>query len=330
MAVKELVELVKKPLVSVVIITYNQEKYLKQTIESILDQDCNFTYEIIIGEDCSTDKTRHICLELQKQNPSKIRLNLQDKNVGITGNYLTTLALCRGQYITQIAGDDYWNNSLKLQKQVDILEADLTIGLVYTDVDFHYEKENKTQKAVFKNNLKKRTFDFEDHLINKGFLAPMTWLYRKEISPITFNYSEDYVDESFPYLLDVYKQSKIYYLDEVTAVRRVIMDSASHQITFSKKYKFSKGLFNIQKEYLEKYKVSDKIIKEVLSGNYIELLSSAIKMKDKKFIEEANDFFKANNLSFSALKKTSLTILELEKKSSNKVNRLYLKLRQLF
>lgn len=328
--IQESPEITKSPVVSVIIITYNQEKYLKQTVDSILEQDCNFDFEIIIGEDCSTDATRKICIGLQKDHPKNIRLLLQDQNQGLTKNYLSTLALCRGKYIAQIAGDDYWNNPLKLQKQFDILEQHPELGLVYTDVDFYYEHSNQTEQAVFKNNLKVRVSGFEDHLLNKGFIAPMTWLYRKEISPTIFNYTTDYTDESFPFILDVYKNSKIHYLNEVTAVRRVIKDSQSHQTNQEKKYKYMKGVFNIQKEYLKKYKVSDEISKEVLSGNYIELLPLAIKMDDKEFILEVNDFFKANNLSFNALKGISQTILDLEKKSSNKVNMLYLQLRKLF
>lgn len=323
-------EITKAPLVSVIIITYNQEKYLKQTVDSILEQDCNFDFEIIIGEDCSTDATRKICIALQKEHPKNIRLLLQDQNQGLTKNYLSTLALCRGKFIAQIAGDDYWNNPLKLQKQFDILEQHPELGLVYTDVDFYYEHENKTEKAVFKNNLKKRASGFEDHLLNKGFIAPMTWLYRKEISPTTFNYTKDYTDESFPFILDVYKNSKIYYLNEVTAVRRVIKDSASHQTNEEKKYKYMRGVFDIQKEYIEKYECSESFRNEVLSSNYIDLLTIAIKLKDENFIKETKSFFKNQNLSFESLERMSKKIIYLEKKSSNKVNSLYQKLRKKF
>ena len=140
-------DLCKKPLVSVIVITYNQEKYIRECIESILAQKGDFEFEIIIGEDCSTDKTREICKKLQAQNPQHIKLLLQDNNQGLMKNYLSTLELCRGKYIAQIAGDDYWNNPQKLQKQIDILEKNQHIGLVYTDVDFYDQATKKTRHS---------------------------------------------------------------------------------------------------------------------------------------------------------------------------------------
>ncbi|WP_027377056.1 glycosyltransferase [Kaistella palustris] len=328
--IQEAAEIVANPLLSVIIITYNQEKYIRQTVESILAQSCDFDFEIIIGDDCSTDRTRTIIRKLQKKHSKTVRLLLQEKNQGITKNYLSALALCRGKYIAQIAGDDYWNNPLKVQKQVDILKSNPEIGLIYTDVDFYHEETRKTEHAVFKNNPNRHSLSFEDHLLKKGFIAPMTWMYRSELSPLKFSYTEDYADESFPYILDLLQHSKVFYLDEVTAVRRVIPESASHQTDIQKNYKYLKGVFKIQKEYLRKYNASPEFEKEVLSGNYIELLPFALQLKDEKFIAETKSFFKENSLSYSALERLSNTVVALEKRSSNKVNLLYLKLRKKF
>ena len=112
-----------EPLVSVWMITYNQEPYISQAIDSVLMQETTFPFEIVIGEDCSTDATREFCLKYKDQFPEKIRLILHEKNGGLVRNFWETLQECRGKYVAQLEGDDYWTDSLKLQKQVDLLEA---------------------------------------------------------------------------------------------------------------------------------------------------------------------------------------------------------------
>ena len=109
--------------VSVLVITYNHEPFITQAIQSALAQETLFDYEIVVGEDCSTDNTRAILLEMQQQYPDKIRLLLQEKNLGMLSNFSATLSSCRGQYIAMLEGDDYWTSPHKLQKQVEFMET---------------------------------------------------------------------------------------------------------------------------------------------------------------------------------------------------------------
>lgn len=102
--------------VSVCVMTYNQEKYIRKCIESLIKQDCNFEYEIIISDDCSTDKTPEIIEELYNKHPTKIRIYLQKKNLGVKENYLFLHKQAQGQYIAHVDGDDYYfPNKLRLQ-----------------------------------------------------------------------------------------------------------------------------------------------------------------------------------------------------------------------
>lgn len=109
-------------MVSVCMITYNHEKYIRQAIEGVLTQKTDFPIELVIGEDCSRDATREICLEYQRKYPSQIRLLLPEHNLGMHNNFLNTLNACTGKYIAFCEGDDYWIDPLKLQKQVDFME----------------------------------------------------------------------------------------------------------------------------------------------------------------------------------------------------------------
>lgn len=108
--------------VSVLMITYNHEQFIAQALDSILNQDTCFEYEIVIGEDCSTDGTREILLSYQKLHPDKIRLLLPEKNLGMMANFIQTYAACRGDYVALLEGDDYWTSPHKLQQQADYLD----------------------------------------------------------------------------------------------------------------------------------------------------------------------------------------------------------------
>lgn len=111
--------------VSVVMIAYNLEKYLAKAIESVLDQKTSYKLELVIGEDCSKDKTREIALSYQKKYPYIINVLLPEKNQGLTPNCIATHNACKGKYIALLDGDDYWTNEDKLQKQIDFLENNL-------------------------------------------------------------------------------------------------------------------------------------------------------------------------------------------------------------
>jgi len=112
------------PLVSVRVITYNHEKYIATCLEGVLMQKTNFPFEVIIGEDCSTDHTRQIVLAYQEKYPQIIQvLPLLDENLGMMPNSMRIQQACRGKYHTMLEGDDYWIDPLKLQKQVDLMEA---------------------------------------------------------------------------------------------------------------------------------------------------------------------------------------------------------------
>ena len=123
--------------VSVLITTYNQEAFITQAIESVLMQEVNFDYEIVIGEDYSTDHTREILIALQQKHPNKIRLLLHEKKLeGLPGklNFVATLTACEGEYVALLDGDDYWINVHKLQKQVDLLESHPECAICFHNV----------------------------------------------------------------------------------------------------------------------------------------------------------------------------------------------------
>lgn len=107
--------------VSVIMICYNQAQYIEQAVSSVLMQKTNFRYELLIGDDASTDETPEILKKLQKQHPNIIRLFLRKHNLGATRNAYELLMEAKGKYLASCEGDDYWISKEKLQIQVDFL-----------------------------------------------------------------------------------------------------------------------------------------------------------------------------------------------------------------
>lgn len=108
---------------SVMMITYNHERFIAQALASALAQRVNFDYEIVVGEDCSTDRTRAVLMDFHRRYPRRIVPLLRDQNMGIMRNLEATLRVCQGQYLAWLEGDDFWTCEDKLQRQIDFLDA---------------------------------------------------------------------------------------------------------------------------------------------------------------------------------------------------------------
>lgn len=131
-------------MISVVVITYNQESTISRTLDSILMQQCHVPIEIVIGEDCSTDHTRAICERYVQKHPDIIRLICNQQNKGIVDNYFDCLLACRGKYIADCAGDDFWTDPQKLEKEVCVMEANNNVTMVITNWQYFEEESQKT------------------------------------------------------------------------------------------------------------------------------------------------------------------------------------------
>jgi glycosyltransferase involved in cell wall biosynthesis len=137
------------PLVSVHMITYNHEPYIRKAIECVLSQKTHFPFELVIGEDCSTDGTREIVFDYARRFPDIIRVIASDQNAGMKNNFVRTNHACRGKYIAYCEGDDHWHHPEKLQRQADFLESHSEYGLVYSDHDRYFEKTGQTIQRFY-------------------------------------------------------------------------------------------------------------------------------------------------------------------------------------
>ena len=232
---------------SVFLVTYNQEHYIRQALDSILMQQVNFDYEIIIGEDCSTDATAAICDEYAAQYPN-IYVYHHNPNKGLIGNWEFVLNHCHGEYIAMLEGDDFWTDPLKLQKQVDVLESDPQLMAVVTDTCVVDREGNvitpKLGNTVPGNKEGKYT-------IHDFFAMP-----QHHYTTATVMYStRHYVDVNkkllytiSPYLGDwqlwiiLHSYGAFYYLNEVTAAYRTNPTSLTHTVNRVARAKASRDI----------------------------------------------------------------------------------------
>src|SRR6201996_8952137 len=132
-----------KPLVSVCIITYNHAQYIEQAIESVLNQKVDFSWECIIADDCSSDGSQDFIAGYYKQHPNFIRVIQQQKNVGPSANWHQLVGAARGKYIAYLEGDDYWNDTHKLKKQITVLGAHPEYAGCFHNTEERFEGDTK-------------------------------------------------------------------------------------------------------------------------------------------------------------------------------------------
>ncbi|CAG1066547.1 hypothetical protein BAC1_02166 [uncultured bacterium] len=204
---------------SVLIITFNHERYIAQALDSVLSQQTSFDFEIVIGDDCSTDGTRAIISEYQKRYPEKIRLLPAEKNLGPTRNFIKTYKACKGQYVALLEGDDFWTSGVKLQKQADFLDAHERFVLCFTNSSVVNEDGKVTKESRLEEDRKR---DLAQKDIVSGLVPPTnTVVFRNNVVngiPDVF-YTASNGDILFFSMLTEYGDAG--YIDEAAGAYRV-------------------------------------------------------------------------------------------------------------
>lgn len=245
----------EKPLVSVICLSYNHAQYIKECIDGVLKQQTNFPFEVIIHDDASTDETQALIREYAAKLPYLIKPILQTENqYSKYHNFRVVMAEClnaaSGKYIAICEGDDYWTDPHKLQKQVNFMESNPEYTLCYTELDFYEQSTSQTIKKVFSSRHINRYQTYQDFLINKGYIAPCSWLVKKDF------YAGELanpIDLTFDVALHNYANGNVGYIPECTATYRVLEHSASHLSDPRAIFIRNKGLYETQLHYINTY-----------------------------------------------------------------------------
>ena len=171
-----------KLLDSICTITYNQEKFIAKAIEGVVSQKCDFKFEMVIGEDGSTDKTREIIQSYADKYPDIIVPLFAVKNEGAKANAAKSLMACKGKYIAFLEGDDYWTDPYKLQKQFNFMEANPEYSMCFTRVNVVDENDNEAHDPY--PVLTKEDFTIEDIIkAERVFIPTPTLFFRNAVIP---------------------------------------------------------------------------------------------------------------------------------------------------
>ncbi|WP_452600867.1 glycosyltransferase [Pontimicrobium sp. MEBiC06410] len=206
-----------KPLVSIAVLTYNHQKFIAQAIDSFLAQETTFDFEIVIGDDASTDNTQEILKRYQEEYPNKFNIAYHKNNIGMVPNFVNVIKSCKGKYIAFCEGDDYMLDEKKLQTQVDFLEANNDYAICFHEAKIYDETEGKLIDDNI-TNTEKDDYSLDD--FSKGnFMHTPTVMIRNDFTlPEKFN---TLPIGDWPLYVTILKERKIKKLKKVMSVYRV-------------------------------------------------------------------------------------------------------------
>ena len=232
----------EKPLVSVCMITYNHGPYIREAIEGVLRQKCSFAFELVIGEDGSGDNTREICSGYASAHP-EIRLLPPEANMGMLPNFFRTIEACEGEYIAFCEGDDYWNDTGKLQRQAGFLGSNPRYGMVCTDYSKYFQNTGKLKRNCFRAARYRNEVRFADYLTDMSTIGTATVMVRKAVidrylAEVDSETRYRFVVGDSPAWLFIAAHTGIAVMSEETAVYRILEHSACHIISPADHYRF--------------------------------------------------------------------------------------------
>lgn len=169
--------------VSVGLTSYKHAKYIRKCLDSILNQEVNFRYEIVVGEDCSNDGTREILLEYKEKYPDIFVLLLNEQNMGSTRNSYNVASHMRGEYVCSGESDDFWLDNKRMQKQADFLDAHPEVAAVagnYCSVD----EKGENPKVILSADMVGRYYTLKDYLKNGMILHGNSIMRRNSVIPV--------------------------------------------------------------------------------------------------------------------------------------------------
>lgn len=308
---------VKNPLVSVLVITYQHVDYIKSCLDGLLMQKTDFPFEILLGEDDSTDGTREICIEYAKKNPKKIRLFLhsRENNILIDGfptwhfNSIYIRLNTKGKYIASCEGDDFWTDPLKLQKQVDFLDANKNFSACTHLSNVIFENTKSKNLSRFNKNIKKTIFTVKDLLEYTEFHGNSLLFYRDLIDLSEMQESQLFaLDRDHPIMIILATKGLIKRLPEVMSIYRRNSGSFAENTDYMREFQGNIETVNALSGYLNGFKWRAFYMK----GHWHRyMIDKPIESKFKKYYHFVYYFFSSFYIFPHNLKKITVSLKHL-------------------
>jgi glycosyltransferase involved in cell wall biosynthesis len=212
---------------TVLLVTYNHAPYIETAIESVLMQETDFDFEVIVTEDCSTDGTREIVQRLAQAHPERIRVLLSERNLNNNSVVRRGLEAARGEYVAMLDGDDYWTSPHKLQKQVDFLHDHPECSACFHSVEVVYEVETGACNphgggpAQRKPDPKPRPMSTLADIVRTNFIPTCSIVFRADCCRNLPDWYDGLAAGDWPLSVLCAERGPIAYLDEPMGVYRV-------------------------------------------------------------------------------------------------------------
>lgn len=267
-------------MVSVCMITYKHEFFIREAIEGVLMQKVNFEVELIIADDCSPDQTQDVVLDYQNNHPrgSWIKYTRHELNKGMVSNFVWALRECRGKYIAICEGDDFWIDKNKLQMQFNLLEKNPKIALCCHNIFVCGDNSRKLKKYK-KNYNKNQVLKYTNLLSGEFYVITLTSFFRNSITEESFKVIEQNPIGDFPLWVQLFELGDIYYFSKRMGV-----------------YRFNGlGEWSSKQEFLR-----DKIMFDVVNNKINQTQANAIFLKNNSFLI-LNNLYKKNIHIFNQL-----------------------------
>ena len=263
--------------VDILMCVYNHEEFIAQAIEGVVSQQTNFKYRLIIGEDCSTDNTKRIVEKYLDLYSEKMLVFFHKTNIGAYENSRILFRESSSKYIALCDGDDYWTDPLKLQKQVDFLEANPEYVLCAANATVN-NLTNKFFRSIYCNFNRDRSFD-QKQVLMEFYCPTLSMLFRNHLHNIPEWFHEVKSGDTFLHLI-LSQYGKFYYMDFIAGVYR--QHNAGISNMNSQTEWFDNNITHLRKfkKIINEYNVQS--LDEVIYRSQLEYINALIKEKQYK------------------------------------------------
>lgn len=280
---------------SVLIMTYNNEEYIEEALESVLKQKCSFNFEIVVGDDNSSDKTFEIVKNYAEKHPHLFNIKTNTLQLGILKNFKKTLDRCKGKYVFNLDGDDIIKSDFAFHKMIEALNRNPNLGFIDSGYDSLLPDNMPMIKFHNRDNIFASKTEYKKRLF-LGKVIPIGVCFLKEsmYQHVDFDHyiKEEVTIEDYPILVDMAMHCDFDIIKESLHIYRIHYSSYSHKNTFERVLFLRKQMLELFLFFNKKYNFSEDLKQTYLNNHYKSMLRDA-GVYEKK--EEGKVAFKAIN-----------------------------------